>query len=257
MSTKTNLLGQKFGKWTVIAEAPSLKTSYKALAIWTCQCECGVIKNVRADDLRNGRSTQCISCARSKHKGKERINYQQEVIKSKNNNNSSLPRTNIIDETNNQYQFFKVIEYAGSNNRGAAQWRCLCHCGKEFIALGTAIRNQHIISCGCINRSKGELKIEQILSKNNIPFKSEYSFSDLKDKNLLRFDFAIFDSKNNLIKLIEFQGEQHYEQNNFFTTNPKEHDELKRNYCKQNNIKLLEIPYWDYYKIDLNYLLNN
>ena len=34
----------------------------------------------------------------------------------------------------------------------------------------------------------------------------EYSFEDLKDKKKLRFDFAIFDKNNKLIKLIEFDG---------------------------------------------------
>lgn len=83
----------------------------------------------------------------------------------------------------------------------------------------------------------------------------EYSFSNLKDKKQLRFDFAIFDNNNNLIKLIEFQGKQHYEINSFYIS-PKEHDELKRKYCKEHNIELLEIPYWDYDKIDINYLLD-
>ena len=29
---------------------------------------------------------------------------------------------------------------------------------------------------------------------------------------------------------------------------------LKRKYCKDNNILLIEIPYWDFKKIDFNYL---
>ena len=60
-------------------------------------------------------------------------------------------------------------------------------------------------SCGCI-RSKGEMQIRQLLQENNIDFKQEFSFEDLKDILPLRFDFAIF--KNELlVGLIEFQGE--------------------------------------------------
>ena len=60
--------------------------------------------------------------------------------------------------------------------------------------------------------------------------------------------------------MIEYQGKQHYtcEQNGW---NNKEHllltqkhDEMKKEYCKQNNIKLIEIPYYDYDKIDWEYL---
>jgi len=34
-----------------------------------------------------------------------------------------------------------------------------------------------------------------------------------------------------------------------------EYDELKRQYCKENLIKLIEIPYWDFNKISEEYLL--
>jgi hypothetical protein len=58
--------------------------------------------------------------------------------------------------------------------------------------------------------SNGELKIYNLLKENNINFKKEFTVQDLKSpiKNTipLRFDFAILDNNNNLIKLIEFQG---------------------------------------------------
>ena len=31
-------------------------------------------------------------------------------------------------------------------------------------------------------------------------------------------------------------------------------DNLKKEYCNKNNIPLIEIPYWDYNKLDINYL---
>jgi len=36
-------------------------------------------------------------------------------------------------------------------------------------------------SCGCLGNSVGEAIIEDILKKNNIPYKKEYKFKDLKD----------------------------------------------------------------------------
>ena len=46
-----NLIGQKFGRWTVIEKAPSKGATY-----WKCQCDCGTIRNVRGSSLRNGES---------------------------------------------------------------------------------------------------------------------------------------------------------------------------------------------------------
>ena len=34
----------------------------------------------------------------------------------------------------------------------------------------------------------------------------------------------------------------------------QKYDEEKRKYYKENNIQLIEIPYWDFAKINLNYL---
>lgn len=43
-SYRYDLTGMKFGKWTVLgpAESYTCKDGYK----WTCQCECGTIRDV-------------------------------------------------------------------------------------------------------------------------------------------------------------------------------------------------------------------
>lgn len=48
------------------------------------------------------------------------------------------------------------------------------------------------MSCGC-KQSIGELNINNILSKNNIKYKTQYTTKNLKTENngYLRFDFAI------------------------------------------------------------------
>ena len=40
--------------------------------------------------------------------------------------------------------------------------------------------------------------VDSFLKKNNFNYKRQYKFNDLKDKGLLKFDFAIFDSNDNL-----------------------------------------------------------
>ena len=59
--------------------------------------------------------------------------------------------------------------------------------------------------------SRGEIKIEDILSISGLDYKEEYSFIDLVSNNgrPLRYDFAVFDDSGNLDFLIEYQGIQH------------------------------------------------
>ena len=47
-------------------------------------------------------------------------------------------------------------------------------------------------------------------------------------------------------RLIEFDGSQHFSESSWKRQNSqvKTNDEIKNNYCKEHNIKLLRIPYW-------------
>lgn len=54
---------------------------------------------------------------------------------------------------------------------------------------------------------------------------------------------------------VEYQGKQHYEPVGYFGGEnhfnmQKKHDDIKRKYCIDNGIYLLEIPYWDIDSID-------
>ena len=120
-------------------------------------------------------------------------------------------------------------------------------------------KENHLLSCGCDSMSKGEQLLEKIFRDNQIKYRRQYSFTDLKKIRLLKFDFAIFDNKDTLKYTIEYQGQQHYEPVKYFGgkdsfVKQQEYDEEKRKYCKENNIQLIEIPYWDFAKINLDYL---
>ena len=52
MSQRIDMHGLRFGNWTVIDEG--LQPGY-----WTCQCDCGVKKDVRGTHLRTGASKSC------------------------------------------------------------------------------------------------------------------------------------------------------------------------------------------------------
>lgn len=53
---KSDLTGMKFGRWTVLgySHTNGLRALY-----WTCKCECGTIKEVSGNSLRNNRSKSC------------------------------------------------------------------------------------------------------------------------------------------------------------------------------------------------------
>lgn len=51
---KMNLIGQRFGRLTVISEAPK-KSRFR----WNCKCDCGKLRIVMTCNLRSGHTTSC------------------------------------------------------------------------------------------------------------------------------------------------------------------------------------------------------
>jgi len=105
--------------------------------------------------------------------------------------------------------------------------------------------------------SKGEDKIQQILLQNNIPFKKEKTYADLRSKEnkRLRYDFYV----NNSF-LLEYDGEQHYKEWNINKDTLKDRqlrDQIKNEYAKNHNIPLKRIPYWDFNKITIENIMDN
>ena len=80
--------------------------------------------------------------------------------------------------------------------------------------------------------------------------------SDLVLKNNLRFDFAVFKNQK-LLFLIEFQGEQHFNnRTNWGTLQRELTDTMKIDYCKDHNIDLKIITYKDNLEEELKKILN-
>jgi very-short-patch-repair endonuclease len=100
--------------------------------------------------------------------------------------------------------------------------------------------------CPTCNFSKGEKEIEKYLKANEIKFISQMEFKELiglKGGNL-SYDFYV--PQHNV--LLEYDGEFHYQpirgKERFNRQNT--HDKLKDEYAKNNKIKLIRIPYWDF-----------
>lgn len=103
----------------------------------------------------------------------------------------------------------------------------------------------------CNNLSKGENEISKVLDKLNLKYIKEYKFEDCKNIIDLKFDFYI----PNINLVIEYDGIQHFKPVKFFGGEKrfildKKRDNIKNNYCKENNINLLRIPYYDFKNIE-------
>lgn len=56
MSIKLNLIGQTFGKLTVLQRT---KRTLQGQWFWLCQCECGNIKEIRQSSFKHGSTVSC------------------------------------------------------------------------------------------------------------------------------------------------------------------------------------------------------
>lgn len=238
ISTQTiNLIGNRYGRLTVIRKCGSSR----GRARWLCQCDCGQQKEVDGNHLMSGATQSCGCLQKEKTIEYNKINKLQDLC---------------------GQRFGKLVVLKRGPNIGEQPtWICQCDCGQiTHPIMGSNLKRENgTKSCGCLV-SAGEAKIRQLLRDNNILFDTQISFSDCVSNsgNPLRFDFGVYDTNGKLIYLIEYQGIQHYSEvawthDNLATR--QERDEIKRNYCKNNNIPLIEIPYTIFPQLSIQHLL--
>lgn len=108
--------------------------------------------------------------------------------------------------------------------------------------------------CPNCNHSMGEKRVERYLLSKRIRYKAQDKFEKCRNKRVLPFDFGVYHS-GELTCLIEFEGEQHFRAVEYFGGDEsliyvQNNDSIKRAFCKENNIPLIEIPYWEYDNIE-------
>ena len=243
-----DLTGQKFGRLTVIKQVDKPSNLKSSSKFWLCNCECGNKIIVNSSLLMSGNTKSC-GC------------LQKELASER----------SLIDLTGMKFGKLTVIkrdiDHILPNGKHATMWRCLCDCGNECTVYGCSLYSKNTQSCGCIN-SVGEQLIFKYLTNKNINFTKQYSDLNCKSIKTLRFDFSVF-IHNKLSFLIEYDGEQHFYPVRFngmtvekslvaFEEN-KLRDEIKNEYCTNNNILLLRIPYWEMKNIGaiLDIYINN
>lgn len=213
----TSIIGQRFGRLTVIKD--SGKRNSGGSVLWECQCDCGNITYSCSSNLKRGHTTSC-GCAK------------QEFL------DSCLTKM-----TGNRYGFLTVLNEF-KNDDGINLIECKCDCGNTIIINRRDVLAGHTVSCGCWHKSHGEVLIEDYLKNNSIKYESQKRFDDCRNKKKLPFDFYL--PEYNLC--IEYQGEQHFKLVNHFGGEEgfkrrQENDKIKKQYCEDKNIHLLYLLY--------------
>lgn len=248
---------------------------------YKCQCKCGQIHYLNKSSFEQKEYRDCgIGCALIKEREQKR--------------KDNCLRRNAddydVDYTNTIFESLEVLEcindnyervYLPKRGRGICiihrLYKCRCYlCGKEYDLVPsdfTIYKDEHgsrakdgyysRIYCGCHKTSSFQWRTVDILQKHNVKYRVEFAFPELygvAEKKLLRFDFAIFDSEDNIKCLIECQGEQHFRPIEEFGGKKQyevqaKNDELKRSYATKHMIQLIEIPYTcDTYEKEIDYL---
>ena len=230
MAKFQDLTGQKFGRLLVLERTDDhILPTGKPKTMWFCKCDCGTIKAVSGQSLRQGTTLSC-GC---QHK---------ETFKKP-----------IKDMTGRRFGKLVVAGYDHTVITGTGQhkiyWVCKCDCGNNAVVEGYQLRSGKTQSCGCI-KSRGEEVIASVLNNHNVDFKQNKRLQDFQtDKGSYPlFDFQLY-RDNKLVACIEMQGIQHYDDVNpmpdFGRYEREVTDELKRKYCRSHNIPLFEIKYSD------------
>lgn len=225
------LIGQKINSWTILRIQRQGKQAYAI-----CRCDCGTEKSVRILNILYGYSRDC-GCGRK--------NMLRET------------RTkNLVGQKFGKLTVVELLEESNKFNRRV--YRCKCECGNEINVQSICLKNGHTSSCGCL-LSYHNMYINQWLTSQNIEHITEYPV--VIDNVRYRFDFYIPDY--NLF--IEYDGEQHFitpryhgddsKANQLILEKTQKHDKIKNQYCEDNNINLLRIPYWE--KQNIETIINN
>lgn len=227
--------GKKLPEWYVLKKAKEINPHIKLLEPYSCL-------------------TKRISCICTKHNHSTH-KTMQDILKGKGCYYCGLEKLSeqqFLSLNDYQKKVFqknpniKVLNYNGIRNN--AKFQCSL-CGETWKSCATSIRQCH----NCMNYYTGEKQISDFLDMFNIQYIQQYKFQDCKDKRPLPFDFYL--PQNNIC--IEFDGEQHFKQRKGWTDLKiiQSHDKIKTDFCKNNNIVLIRIPYWEQDDLE-NYLFD-
>lgn len=190
--------------------------------------------------------TKCKGCSGEAHNCHYSIQCREKKL-------TKTPDRSTKVQIGEKYGVWKVLDIIPSGLSSDHQMRanCICSlCGeKKSIRFDDLLARD--AACECFkNHSCGEMLVKQCLDNCKIKYKTEVIFENLVGLKggALRYDFGILDKDNDVIALIEFDGEQHYQSAGSYynaTGAVQIHDDIKNEFAKEHNIPLLRIPYYE------------
>lgn len=143
MGNYIDLTNQKFGRLSVVCRTDDrLTPKGKKRVMWKCQCECGNVTVVQANNLRSGQVKSCGCLQRE----------QQGAVNSR----------RAKDLTGMKYGRLIVVKPGNTrianNGNHVKTWICQCECGAIKEVIGYSLTSGHTKSCGCIS-------VEQLRAK--------------------------------------------------------------------------------------------
>lgn len=214
-----NLKNQNFGYLTALYRVKPSGEKINKSAYWKCKCKCGNIIIIRADSLTKGKTTHC---------GCKTNTIRHEIKKG-----DIYGDLTVIAPTEKRA------------NGGNIVYLCKCSCGNLHEVKGNNLTSMLVTSCGCKKISKGAVQIESLLQENKIFFVKEKYIKDciLPTGGHPYFDFYIENKY-----FVEFDGRQHFEAvghwgGEEYLKIQIQKDQCKNQWCKDNNIPLIRIPY--------------
>ena len=144
----------------------------------------------------------------------------------------------------NEYTILQINNI--ERNKNGSRRILVCHnkCGFKYnVSQYNFLHGQ---GCPRCKQSHGEWKLAKYLTKYN--FKYQQQFPIYAEGHHLKLDFYL--EENNQKFAIEYNGIQHYQPIEYFGglkgyQIQQFRDNIKINYCKENNINLIIIPYND------------
>ena len=276
MNNKTNdpMIGQKFGRLTILRRIENYKPKN---IYYECECECGNIKIVRKDHLKDG-STKSCGCLL--HQAKETTENLKEKVKQIN------PYLEFIDEPDNYQDRFRIkCNKCGgiftSTRKNIAFGRCPI-CVNQLIVKGIndigtkapwmleyfadktdaekySIKSDKVVKMICPHcGAEKEMQIKKLYERgfscqqcgDGISYPNKFVRAFLRQLPIkeLTYEYSPNWTKekifyDNYFKykdkyyFVEADGIQHYSNRNGWNINQNEKDDYKNKLAKEHNIK--------------------
>jgi 5-methylcytosine-specific restriction endonuclease McrA len=149
---RIDLVGQKFGRWTVVERAENGKYGH---SYYLCRCDCDNEKIVRGCHLINGTSKSCGCSIR-------------------------------IDLTGQRFYRLTVIKFSHMDKHKSSHFLCECDCSNVTVVRGAALISGLTRSCGCLQKEIVSQKIipesEHEIRKKDLNYRNTKDYKEMKKR---------------------------------------------------------------------------